>query len=388
MYESRKAMAASRASRVALFCFSAFCFVYGVGISVGDGKVTEKSAKVRRNFSTRFRRLCVWTAMVVFVAGEVHEAYSSTTLKPSLLHIAKLAKFCSNIAIMICGGVTMMCHDGELSRILHSNEIAPASFCARSLSIQLVLTASSFLVDVDLAVESVVRREPLVSQMGNICGIYVWPLQYLTFYMYAQIEAVVRRKLLCLSETMRQPTLSHELAARVASSKSSLRGTIREINDIFSNTLITIYVKVFFLCVYHFGSVILWKTNSLQHHILDVVYFVSSLMQIVQVYVISCLGTDIIREFQSIESALFKPSMLDFDRSDARRQNIAETRAILEYREDFDSLKIVDNVANSKANMFTYIATMFTGTAIFLQFDYDVLSALERSKKFPSIWKE
>lgn len=369
--------------RFAILFFSALCCLYGVNMSTPTNKPTEGL-----DLPTKLRRALVFAAIMGFIAGEVYEAVTTTSMKPSLLHIAKLTKFFCDGVVIIGASVTLMKNDLELSRMLRSNEIAPARFCSRALYAQLLLSLTSFAIDVNQAVNSVRSQEHIIMQIGNICGVFVWPIQYLTFCMYAQMEATVRWKLVCLSETMKSASTDYEVAIRVANSKIVVRNMIKDINDIFSHALIAIHVKVFFLCVYAFGLVILWKADTVNNHILDVAAFVSSLMQIAQIYVISVLGTNIIRRFQSMEAALFRPSMLDFGRLGVSHRDVLEVRSILEYREDYDSLRIVDDVANCKANMFTYIASMFTGTAIFLQFDYDVLSALERSKKFPSIWKE
>lgn len=367
--------------------------IYGIDVRVGRCSAKKQQVSTSRHPLWCLPRIGTFVAFSMFVVGLYVGIYNDMPEQLSLLCLVSLANTANYLLIMILSGFTMMKYESSLSEIIFYNSVFSLNFNPRPFFIQLFLSVFSFGLDIYIAVRDAFSSQPLLVKLGSISGLYVWPLQYLTFCMYGQCESVILSELQFLSDFLRKTPISNDAAYRVACSKNSIRLLTAKVNRIFSEVLLVIYTKVIFLLATHFGSIALWDTPRRKNHLSHIFYVLASCVQVAQLFETTRLGSAIIQECLRAETILLHcPSVRTKIRPYVTRYREAEpdysehpidlneVRAVLSYNERIDALTISDTFVNSKSTMFKYLGTMFTCIAIVLQFDYDILNALDRAK--------
>lgn len=336
----------------------------------------------------------VLIAFLTFVYGHFAELYFDIPAKPSLLDFVTIANIINYILILSLGGFKMMRHEADLSELVFFNDaIDPGPFF-----IQLFLSIPSFVVDIYNASTNVIGSRQAEIAIGSVSSVLVWPIQYLLFLMYAQCESVVLMQLRRLSESIKRTPITATSADRIIRCKTSIRQLTVKVNRIFSEILLLIYMKVVFLLAKHFGSIALWGSHDERDNISDALFVIVACLQTVQVFETTRLGSAIIKECLQCDAVLLNPPKAKFaiesrpsgceatwstgpSGTSEHTSRLADVRLVLAYREQLDAMTISDSFVICKATMFTYLGTTITCIAIVLQFDCDVLNALDRAKE-------
>ena len=364
---------------VALQAFCRLFAVYGIGIyreSNEDPTTGEREAR-RTHGLFYVIRFLVLVSFVTYVTGSSFALYDYVDDKASLLDFVRLTYNVLSYTTILVGLIVMSLNDDELSRILFESDFFTNRFHRRFFRNALAYNIPSFVLDIFLAVDAFVKERSKMIIAGYLCGIYVWQGQLATFCMYMQCEAVIRGQLQQLGDLVRASAFNEDSIYRIALAKRSIRHTVDRVNKIFGNFLLVYYLKMFTLVTLRIGAIILWGTERYRTFSFNAIFILNCIFQIIQIYEITRIGSDIIIESQQLERHLWQPRRT-WD--DTRHKALTEIRRVLAYREYYDSLLICDSFVHQKATTFTFLGTMFTCTAIILQFDCDILKIVALAK--------
>lgn len=366
-----------------------FVYFYGLfGIQITYKEQDAKDMAVTTPMKKRswkpfivFIRCLVVAAYIVFVNGTTYSVTSHLRRKPSLLEFVRYMYHITSFIIILHSGLKMYWHAASLSRILFFPEKFLVRFYPAQFFIPLFMSMPSIVSDVQDAIHSLENDEHLIQKMASFCGLYVWTVQYAAICMYTECEAVILGQLQVITDMVMTFTPNEDLVSSLTRAKSSVRMSIEKINLIFGNVLLVFYIKIFMLVTLRFGAMILWGTSQRLAPWRTTINVLTSTLQIAQVFETTRLASLIIREALRAERMLYAPRKRNWLGADMARQCVLELRRVLRYRESIDALTISDCFVNCKAAIFTYLGTMFTCIAVILQFDFDVLKALEGAKQ-------
>lgn len=363
----------------ARFALKAFCrlfWFFGIRIHyVARGDVASgQFIPERCDKLCILRRILTFVSLAVYVVGSCFALYDYVDEKASLLDFVRFFYSIVSYTTILMGLIVMMFHEEETSQILFRSEYFRNEFHTHSLRIAVVCNIPSFVIDLYLAIDAILKERSGLIITGYMCGIFVWHGQMATFCMYMQCQNVILEQLKQLGYFVRRSPFNEESIHRIAGAKQSIRHIIQRVNSIFGNFILIYYLKLFTLMTLRIGAVILWGTEHYLALWLNSAFFVSMFFQVLQIYGTTSVGTHIISESLKLERYLYQPRR---NWNEARQKALMEARRVLRYHEYFDALLISESFVNRKATTFTFLGTSFTCVAIILQFDCDILRILQ-----------